>query len=467
MTPGLAEQATLNVLYAMWWGPTLSYFMDLREQWANEREALVAEYVRVELASMQQGELVHRLQEELDAEVEHELTPAKTHLHSLRREFQDGYSNDSGTRTTDWDAAARLLRGTAEHSVRPLSRKLLHQEQTTYPMMRWWMVLVNVVQSQPFRPLPFAVIDILGTFSAQIRTFGLMRGLLLLFGGLAWTILLMTIANAFMRRFPHRHSAIFIGAIIALQSTVFLRGHFRELWVPGSAEASWTITQIVAGIVVIFVTSGFGAWWSQRLAARDIVRDEIRIDRVRAMARSQQIAILARETSQVLHGSVQTRLVSCAMGIEQASATGNVELLSAALTEAIAVLDRPEEESVQTGSLADEVSRKLALWDGLCAFTVTLDPAAFTAPPNSSIVIGRVVEEGIANAIRHGKASEIEVGVARIDGETIQVVVSDNGRGPGGGTPGLGSAYLQQASAHRWSLTFDGQQTHLCVLVTA
>ena len=185
------------------------------------------------------------------------------------------------------------------------------------------------------------------------------------------------------------------------------------------------------------------------------------------MAMSQQVALLARETSQVLHGSVQTRLVSCAMAIEQASASGDTDLLNAALNEAIVVLERPVLESSDTRSLADEVSRKTELWEGLCSFTVALDPAARSVGSTAAVTIGRIVEEGISNAIRHGKATSIDISVTRVDELTVRVEVLDNGHGPQGGKASVGSAFVQQASSGRWSLTACSSGSQLEALVTA
>lgn len=462
----LLERCLLNMMYAMWWGPTLSYFMDLREQWATEREQLVSEFVQVELTAIQQGELMSLLQEELDDEIADELSPARERINALRLE-SEAPGQGVGKTTAEWHEAAQLLRGTAENSIRPLSRQLLKETEKKYSGTRWWTLLANVVRKQPFQPLAFAVIDILGTFSPLIRTYGATKGLALLFGGLAWTVLLMLIANALMRRFPRAHAQIFIAALVTLQSTVLLRSYFREMWEPGSAAPSWFITQVIAGIAVVFVTSGIGAWWSQRVEIRTTLREEIHSDRVQAMAMSQQVALIARETSQVLHGSVQTRLVSCAMAIERASASGDADLLNAALNEAIVVLERPVLESSDTRSLADEVSRKTELWEGLCSFSVALDPAARSVGSTAAVIVGRIVEEGISNAIRHGKATSIDISVTRFDASTVRVIVLDNGHGPQGGKASVGSAFVQQASANRWSLTASSSGSRLEAFVSA
>ncbi len=464
---GLVERCILNVLYAMWWGPTLSYFMDLREQWIQERAALITESVHIELAALQQGELFDRLQQELDAEVELELTPARERMDAIRHLLDsDAHSSDPQEKV-DWQETADLIRGTAENSVRPLSRELWQSSARSYPTIKWWSVPKNIMNYQPFRPLAFAVIDILGTFSPLIHTFGIYRGLALLFGGLAWTILLMLVANALMHRFPRHHALIFVVTLIALQSTVFLREYFREMWVPGSSPLTWILTQIIAGLLVVFATSGFGAWWGSRVELQASLREEIRADQVQALAMSQRLASVARETSQQLHGSVQTRLISCAMVIERANTTGDTDSLNAALNEAIAILEQPRNEASTARSLNDEVMRKVDLWEGLCEVHLLIDPAATSVDNESCVVIGRVVEEGLSNAIRHGKATALSIDIDRIDSSSVRVCVIDNGRGPQGGNLGIGSAYLGQTSGNRWSLTPTDTGSRLEVLLTA
>jgi signal transduction histidine kinase len=83
------------------------------------------------------------------------------------------------------------------------------------------------------------------------------------------------------------------------------------------------------------------------------------------------------------------------------------------------------------------------------------------------VTIGRIVEEGISNAIRHGKATSIDISVTRVDELTVRVEVLDNGHGPQGGKASVGSAFVQQASSGRWSLTACSSGSQLEALVTA
>ena len=467
LTPAtsLLERVVFDALFAMWWGPTLSYFMALREEWAKEREGLIAAAVQVELTAISQAELLDRMQQEIDTEVSTQLQPARERITAMRA--TSALPSHPPVDESDWIAAAELLRGTADESVRPLSKKLWASATSRYPSMPWWSLVGNIFKYQPFRPLAFAFIDIAGTFAAQLRLYGFPRMTILLFGGLALTIALMLMFNTAMRRIPRWHALLFVIGLIALQTTVLARGYLREQWLPGSATSSWIITQMVATVLVVIVTSGFGAWWDSRRSVRDTLREDIQQDRIAAIARSQQLASIARESAQALHGSVQTRLITCAMVIEQASASGDVTMLNAALDEAIDILDQSTPEGGATGSAAEKIARKVELWDELCDFSVTIDPALEILGPSTTTSLARIVEDGIANSIRHGKATHIDIDISMGSGRDVHVDIRDNGIGPQGGDPGLGTAYLRQVSDGRWSLTALTTGSELRATITA
>lgn len=464
------QRIVLNALYAMWWGPALAYFLDYREEALKTRQALIDSAVNLHIAELQRSEIVERLHQEILDEVGDELSPVRTHITEYLE--STGHSDQLTRRTgapptEDWRSISQLLMGTAQDSVRPLSKRLWQVGVKRYPKTPWWALVQNIFRHQPFRPLAYAVVDILGTLAVYLNVFGFSQGLFIIFGGLAITVSLLLAANALMLRYPQHHSMIFIGTIVVLQVTVIFRTVFREMWIPGSAPLSWQLTQVIAGVVVIFVTSGFGAWRAKDRELQTNFKAEIQLDQIEAIAQSRQVATLALESAQILHGAVQTRLVACAMMIDQASKDGDESKLNLALEEALNILHNPLPGEKRSGSVTDEVSRKTALWDGLCECDINISPEANTTSLSTVITLGRVVEEGISNAIRHGQATRITITITMSPESNYQVCLQDNGLGPTKSTPGMGSAYLTQVSNGQWSLSAGQQGSDLLVTVLA
>jgi signal transduction histidine kinase len=313
-------------------------------------------------------------------------------------------------------------------------------------------VLVNTIRHEPLRPVLLAVVHVLGTALQTINRFGTTSGLLML----AMTVLTIFIvclpANALMRRYPAWHGRIFVVAVVILEAQIVPSALWRESLVPGSGTVAWAITQVVAGVLIILLTSGFGSWQQQRRATQRTYLQDLDQELVITLARSRAVAELARELSRTLHGTVQSKIVACAMVSEQAIESGNVEQLKDALEQAQRVLvSSREQEKAPVGAVA-EVRRKVALWDELCAIDVQID-AGIDHSTGSGERVGRVVEEGLANAIRHGGATAITVALKPVDGG-IRIVIDDDGTGPPSAlVPGLGSTVLDQATGGRWSLT--------------
>ena len=168
-------------------------------------------------------------------------------------------------------------------------------------------------------------------------------------------------------------------------------------------------------------------------------------EEVTTIARSRALAGVAREVAGLLHGPIQTKLVACAMVIDQAAISGDVERVNEALRQAQIVLQQPLPVSGvnDNETLAEVVERKAALWSGLAQITVTIDSDIATTKGPLLNDVATVVEEGIANAIQHGSASEITVAIDQPD-DRLDIRIRDNGTGPSNGTPGLGSRILGQ-----------------------
>ena len=452
---GSPDQLVVIWLLSAYGACMMILLFDYRDRTATARAALVEEAVQLEIEAMQRSAIVAQLKAQLDADVMAELGAARTTLESRLQFALDAEGIDQGSDRPDWDEISDLLRETAQSSIRPLSARMWQQAAQSYPRRSGWIIIPNIVSGQPFRPLLIIVIHAVTGLKGVTDLFGPERGLTLLAMQCLAILAICGPANALMRRFPSQHSRIFIGTLVLLESGVIATSFFRESWVPGSAPLSWAIAQVIVGTALVLITSGFGAWRQFDVSSRDLFRDRLRRNTVASMARSRQLADLARQASRLLHGSVQTRLHSCAMAIDSAGEAGSERTRIEALLEAMKILDQPLEQAPSAGSISEEVQRKVALWGSLCEFTMAINgdnPVGLHETHPSPESIGRIVEEGISNAIRHGKATRIDiVATTRPDG-TCDVEITDNGTGPQGGKPGIGSALLHQASAGAWSL---------------
>ncbi|CAN2176597.1 HATPase_UhpB-NarQ-NarX-like domain containing protein [Candidatus Nanopelagicaceae bacterium] len=432
-------QLTVTVLLALWWGPMLAIFLDHRTENGERRRALVERAVATESLSIHQLQSRNLLDEILRSEVATELALAET---ELRRDAVK----------EDHVAVSALLRRTAREKVRPISHEMAKLAAINYPRIRWWRLPINIVNNQPINVVMIIAIALVGGGAHQIELLGLSNALKIMITLYIFIAVFGFTANSLMKRFPEHHASFFIGTSLLLQLSIPINVHFREIWAPGNSSLGWQIQQLLSGLVLIITTSGFGAWSAINKRLNANFSEDIDYRRIEAIAASRHIADQTREAARVLHGEVQTKLVACAMAIDHAAALGDEKKLDLAITQALTVLTTPISTNIVTESLQEEIARKVSLWDQICAISLTIAQDLPIADSGKISQIGRVVEEGISNAVRHGRAKSVSIEISKAWSNSFEIRIVDDGIGPGSGVPSLGSALLDQASAGNWSL---------------
>lgn len=440
-------------LIGLWAIPLINVVLDTVARERAQRKRDIDALVNVEMARLEEVDVARDLREEIRAGVVDALDPLRLRVDAALVDLESG----------DPLATPRLasdLRDGAETSVRPLSRDLWNEAAARYPRIPWERVIVQTIRTQPLRPLLLVVASLLGDGifvlsernTSEALTFVVVTTLAVAVIGVG--------VNALMRQWPRWHAGFFVAGTVSLVglglgALVYRGREWGEGISPGVVVA-WA----VLAVVTVLVTSGFGSWRSELSAMRSAFRSEVDEEFIAARVRSEQLADIARDAARVLHGSVQSRLVACALAIDRSSASGDRESLLVALAAAREALEEPlPGRTLVAGSIADEVARKVALWGDACVFTIAVDPAASTLAVDP-LTVGRVVEEGLTNAIRHGQATAIWVSVGVEDGGLV-VVVADDGAGPSAAEAGLGSALLDQATGGDWSLDRVGDHTEL------
>jgi len=126
--------------------------------------------------------------------------------------------------------------------------------------------------------------------------------------------------------------------------------------------------------------------------------------------------------------------------IERAVAAG--ESIAHVQSHIRSILGRLRPLSFGAVSLPDAITNIVTFWRGRHpGITFALELAGEEDPLNETVraIAGRVVQESIYNAVRHGHPARIDIGVSR-EGDDLVVRVDDDGAGPGeaGLTPGFG-----------------------------
>lgn len=167
------------------------------------------------------------------------------------------------------------------------------------------------------------------------------------------------------------------------------------------------------------------------------------------------------DLSRALHGPVQTAIHGAVSQIKRASAEGDdlglvIAQQREALSTAIMRLALPNPSSAD---IDHTLATSVETWAGVAAIDIDIAPRAldaFKADPISAGVFVDVVGEAVSNAVRHGGATRVLIGVRSAGPDLAEMVIQDNGRSPHetanvnglgvGSATGLGTELMRQCS---------------------
>lgn len=440
-------------LIGLWWGLTASLVLEARDRFNREREALIEQAVALELATISETEAAMKLRSTIAREAGPALEATRGDVDAVLAGFAT--QTHALLPVQEWWRISQSLRSTADATIRPLSHQLWEATSRQYPRPKLGRVLSRLVLYQQFALLPTMTILAIGYLPAGTYRFGLV-------GGIAATAVMtggagavLAAGNALMHRFPRAHGAVFLGTFAAAEA--YAIGYLALLALVAGVPFSWD-AEVAGGAIAVGNSVLLPAAYASLNGARDAVLDRFRLDtdhaRVRQLANARQLARVTREAARELHGTVQTRLVSCALAIEQASRSGDVAQFRHALETSIAILDAPfpDPSEDHSATVLEEIARACSPWSGLCSFVTDVAPEAAAIRGPIAMAAGRIVEEAVGNACRHGLAAAVAIRVRLDEGPCLRFEIDDDGSGPAGGAPSLGTAMLAGISRGRMSL---------------
>lgn len=177
-----------------------------------------------------------------------------------------------------------------------------------------------------------------------------------------------------------------------------------------------------------------------------------------------QLWINRRNLAWVLHGPIQSALVSSGLAL---SGTVTHDDRGRVRVNLAAALSRLDSSSTARQDLATALDGLATVWNGSCTVLWRITPGAealIDDDRDAVVCVGEIVREGVSNAVRHGKAVRVAVEIESRQG-LIRVVVRDNGIGLNpSATMGLGSSMFDEIT-HAWSRTAAVGHTSLVAWV--
>jgi signal transduction histidine kinase len=399
--------------------PSVSLFGSLRHRYAEQREALISEKIASARGDSYPETLVRFINE------------AKHRIQSPLLAQQRG-------------ALVTELRDIVNSDLRPLSQKIWTRESSRFPSFGFNKI-ARVAIFKHVYAIPWVVpLYALTTISPTIRVFSPEEAL--------WIqvvrSILLAIGLWLASRIPVRSFAAALFVYCASISLVAIAQVVLGIALSSTRELGEDIGFMIGNLIWLFQLTmflGMGKAFIEMAKQADSEYEKFLSEPDLEEIRSyRELALKDRQLAQFLHGHLQAKLNGVASKIE--SRTMAVEI-ARDLDEVESVLNQALEEfGKQHATSIEEVVEALQTdWGGLANLSFEIAP--LISESKELETIHEVINEGIANAVRHGFATEVSITVA--DGS--EIVIIDNGTGPRDGKAGLGSAYFSSASTS-WSL---------------
>ena len=350
---------------------------------------------------------------------------------------------------------AQELRDIISNNLRPLNRRIWERQNKEFPIFSVRKLTETSLKSNVYLPLLVTPIWVLSSVSHAVEFFDI---------DIAWQVqlvrgatmaLVLYLASLIRPRSLGSRVVLYVSSIVSIACLQALLGNLAG----GLPAFDWELPLVIGNLIWLFQLTLFAAVAKTFLEMKEryeqglselgspLEADELR--------KTRELQLQERQLANFLHGTLQNKLSSAANSLEQntsdSSVAQDLKAIEALLRQALAEYDQNE-----VSSSSELVKRLTADWAGLIELSFDFKRSDLTNEMAGEVY--EVMNEGIANALRHGEASSVTL-TLKAEGE---IVISDDGIGIKDTTSGLGSAYLDEVSSE-WSLQREKGKTVLRV----
>jgi signal transduction histidine kinase len=223
---------------------------------------------------------------------------------------------------------------------------------------------------------------------------------------------------------------------------------------------SYFLFQFALWFVLLGLLIGYNLFNSlaqQRLAVLASFKSLLSDSRYLELMASESNSLSGMQMSRYLHGEVQSGLTASILLLQQAAKRGDTVLAREAMESAVKILMRNHMEDFNKTQMSTDahLAQIISGWRGLADVSIILDCIDLLDEATKRDVV-ELIGEGVANAIRHGKATQISVTDIE-ELEEIRVSIHSNGPESPQGESGVGTEMFNRLT-NSWGFeNRDGQ----------
>lgn len=359
--------------------------------------------------------------------------------------------------------AAAELKMLIEQKIRPLSHRLWSASISSSPKIKMANSFKASLQYLNLPPLPLTLFLVLATTLNVGTSLSWTRGV---FSAFIIVAELLPLLFLYQNRIGFRTAGkVLPNVVFLLLPGTILSGTFylSNRFIFKDDVGALNLIFIPLFIFVAIPISTFQIVNQDRQQLLAQIQESIsRIESVSSL-KTQQINA---DVASYLHNSLQSQLLAIAGQLEISAQNLDDDEFLKNIDRINATLLNPLRQDFNN-FMNDPISRLKKLenaWSGIANVKITIGDEVLKEH-NRNILIAQLIEESIANAVRHSKAKSVIVSAKLVQGDRVHLTIQNDGESSPDGTDGIGSAWLDHFAPNSWSRKSTEQATELDVIL--
>jgi len=434
-----------GAMHGLFWFVPMSLFFHNAARFDRERAKLLSELVDNRLRERRRTLLANALTEEMTRSVAAKVAASVSETRSTLASALTYADSTLALRDI-----AKGLRSTVDRDIRPMSRELWARTPPAETRLDWRTLLRLSCYEQPFPLFIIAVIMLGLGLPLSLSLPHPLSATLMDIVQIAFVLLYLWVVDRYFRtRDALGYWLAIAGTSVVVLLPALIVSSFG--WTP--ADRDFWFTSAFFGVPLLIV---FSCIVSGLEGTREAILERVRtlVDEA-AVARelgTRELQFASQKLARHLHSSLQGRLMAISLELEQAAEQGRAAAMRDVLQRLDVLLEAPLVGAFEEGAVDVEAAldKLIAEWSAVADVSLEYQPNWSGQLEQGQLIVG-IAEEAIANAVRHGHASRIQLQVVG-SGTDVVVTIENDGLTQPIGAPGLGTRWLDQVSRTDWQL---------------
>jgi len=365
---------------------------------------------------------------------------------------------------SDYTVEAKKIEDLIDNDIRPTSAELWRNNQVNTPKIPL-MTLISIallegrlrVFTVVFMSVPYLFVGLNGAFGLKIALFQSIFVLCLdlaIFG----LIELLHKVRLTSRRVSN---VILFASAFTIPFYLQLAVIPPEFSVGDSSTVFWyQVLLSVSYVALLLTVNGYYVINTQRKEVLASLESHILGEKYNSSLSESGEAQHSSDLANYLHGEIQAGLTASSLLLQQAAKSGDSDLAQEALERASGLLnqDLTNISFTRMAAPALKIQKIVDAWKGIADISVALPPYELLGETTLRNLV-QLIEEAIANAIRHAQASDIKIsGVLKESVLTISII--SNGEPMAKGRAGLGTKMFNELT-EEWNYSAESGHNRL------